>query len=121
MKYVKDKMYLIDSDHKPYQTARQTIYGSAASTQQFEPQRPTYNSTQLNDGLTVLTESVTVPSTVQMGIFIDVGSRDEDSETSGSMLSLRNTYLKTALNTNETVNYGISQMSGGEFDVNFDR
>ena len=29
------------------------------------------------------------------------------------MLSIKNTYLKTALNTNETVNYGISQMSGG--------
>ena len=31
------------------------------------------------------------------------------------MLSIKNTYLKTALNTNETVNYGIAQMSGGEF------
>lgn len=46
---------------------------------------------------------------------IDVGSRDEDAETSGSMLLLKNTYLKTAINTNETVNYGIRQMSGGEF------
>lgn len=29
------------------------------------------------------------------------------------MLSLKNTYLKTSLNTSETVNYGIAQMSGG--------
>jgi hypothetical protein len=26
---------------------------------------------------------------------------------------LKNTYLKTSLNTSETVNYGIAQMSGG--------
>jgi hypothetical protein len=36
-------------------------------------------------------------------------------------LSLKNTYLKTALNTNETVNYGITQMSGGEFEMDFGR
>ena len=29
------------------------------------------------------------------------------------MLILKNTYLKTAINTNETVNYGVNQMSGG--------
>lgn len=37
------------------------------------------------------------------------------------MLALKNTYLKTAINTNETVNYGVNQMSGGDFEVNFDR
>ena len=31
------------------------------------------------------------------------------------MLSLKNTYLKTSINTSETVNYGIAQMSGGAF------
>lgn len=35
------------------------------------------------------------------------------------MLLLKNAYLKTALNTNETVNYGIAQMSGGSFDVKY--
>jgi len=54
-----------------------------------------------------------VPSTVQLGVFIDYGSRDETSETSGALLSLQNTYLKTAINTSETVNYGVTQMSGG--------
>jgi processing peptidase subunit beta len=32
-----------------------------------------------------------------------LGTRDENIETSGSMLSIKNTYLKTVLNTNETV------------------
>lgn len=64
-----------------------------------------------------MTESVTVPSTVNLGLFVDVGTRDETSETSGAMLSLKNTYLKTAINTSETVNYGVVQMSGGEFEM----
>lgn len=37
------------------------------------------------------------------------------------MLSLKNTYLKTAINTSETVNYGITQMSGGEFEMDYNR
>jgi len=42
-----------------------------------------------------------------MGVLIDVGTRDETNETSGSLLSIKNTYMKTILNTNETINYGI--------------
>lgn len=42
-----------------------------------------------------------------MGILINMGTRDETNETSGSLLSIKNTYLKTVLNTNETVNYGM--------------
>jgi hypothetical protein len=38
-----------------------------------------------------------------MGILLNVGSRDENLENSGSMLSIKNTYMKTVLNTNETV------------------
>jgi processing peptidase subunit beta len=37
------------------------------------------------------------------------------------MLSLKNTYLKTAINTSETVNYGITQMAGGEFEMDYTR
>lgn len=37
------------------------------------------------------------------------------------MLSLKNTYLKTAINTSETVNYGITQMAGGEFEMDYNR
>lgn len=37
------------------------------------------------------------------------------------MLSLKNTYLKTAINTSETVNYGITQMAGGDFTMDYSR
>ena len=41
------------------------------------------------------------------GFLIDVGTRDETAETSGSLLALKNTYLKTLKHTNETINYGM--------------
>jgi len=41
------------------------------------------------------------------GFLIDVGTRDETNETSGAMLALKNTYLKTLKHTNETINYGM--------------
>lgn len=55
-----------------------------------------------------------------MGILLDVGTRDETNETSGSLLSIKNTYLKTVLNTNETINYGVVQQSGGSFEMEYD-
>ena len=82
---------------------------------------PKYQVTKLANGVTVLTESTTVPSNVQLGVLVDVGTRDETPETSGSLLSIKNTYLKTVLNTNETVNYGVHQMSGGQFEMDYDR
>lgn len=57
--------------------------------------------------MTVLTESASSPSRVDLGILLDVGTRDETNETSGALLSIKNTYLKTVVNTNETINYGI--------------
>lgn len=66
-----------------------------------------------------MTESVSVPSNVHLGIFADVGARDEDSYSSGAMLLLKHAFLKTAISTNETVNYGIAQMAGGNFDVKY--
>jgi len=42
-----------------------------------------------------------------IGFFINVGTRDETEETSGSLLALKNTYLKTLKHTNETINYGM--------------
>jgi len=41
------------------------------------------------------------------GFLIDVGTRDEKAENSGSLLALKNTYLKTLKHTNETINYGM--------------
>jgi hypothetical protein len=42
-----------------------------------------------------------------IGFLIDVGTRDENHENSGSLLALKNTYLKTLKHTNETINYGM--------------
>ncbi len=52
---------------------------------------------------------------------MDVGTRDETAETSGAMLALKNTYLKTLKHTNETINYGMIQMSGGAMTMDFDQ
>lgn len=56
-----------------------------------------------------------------MGFLMDVGSRDETHETSGALLALKNTYLKTLKHTNETINYGMIQMSGGAMEMDFDQ
>jgi processing peptidase subunit alpha len=79
-----------------------------------------YTVTSLENGFTVLTESQSFPGAVHMGFLIDVGSRDETRETSGSLLALKNTYLKTLKHTNETINYGMIQMSGGAMTMDFD-
>ena len=50
-----------------------------------------------------------------------MGTRDETSETSGSLLALKNTYLKTLKHTNETINYGMIQMSGGDLSMDYDQ
>jgi hypothetical protein len=55
----------------------------------------------------VVTESQSFPGAVHMGFLIDVGTRDETPETSGALLALKNTYLKTLKHTNETINYGM--------------
>ena len=55
-----------------------------------------------------------------IGFLIDVGTRDETSETSGACLALKNTYLKTLKHTNETINYGMIQMSGGDMTMDYD-
>jgi predicted Zn-dependent peptidase len=79
-----------------------------------------YNVTNLTNGFTVLTESQAFPGTVNMGFMMDVGTRDETAETSGACLALKNTYLKTLKHTNETVNYGMIQMSGGSMTMDYD-
>lgn len=80
-----------------------------------------YEVTKLSNGVTVVTESQTFPSQVDLGILLEVGTRDETTETTGSLLSIKNTYLKTILNTNETINYGVVQQSGGNFEMEYDQ
>jgi len=77
--------------------------------------------TKLKNGITVVTEVGAFPGVVDLGVLLDVGVRDETKETSGALLSIKNTYLKTVLTTNETVNYGIVQMSGGDFTMDYDQ
>ena len=67
-----------------------------------------------------MTESPIFPGTVNMGFLMDVGTRDETAETSGVLLALKNTYLKTLKHTNETINYGMIQMSGGLCTMDYD-
>jgi mitochondrial-processing peptidase subunit alpha len=81
---------------------------------------PEYRVTHLANGFTVLTESTVFPGPVNMSFLIDVGTRDETEETSGACLALSNTYLKTLKHTNETINYGMIQMSGGSMTMDFD-
>ena len=80
-----------------------------------------YNVTNLSNGFTVLTESQVFPGPVHMGFLMDVGTRDETAETSGALLALKNTYLKTLKHTNETINYGMIQMSGGAMKMDYDQ
>ena len=61
-----------------------------------------------------------MPFNSNVGMLVDVGTRDESMETSGSLLALKNTYLKTLKHTNETINYGMIQMSGGDFTMEYD-
>lgn len=56
-----------------------------------------------------------------MGILVSVGTRDETKLNSGALHSIETCYYKSFANTNETVNYGMVQMSGGEFKMFFDR
>lgn len=87
----------------------------------IESEEASYNVTELSNGFTVLTESQIFPSTINMGFLVNVGSRDETEETSGALLALKNTYLKTLKHTNETINYGMIQMSGGDMQMNYDQ
>jgi predicted Zn-dependent peptidase len=56
-----------------------------------------------------------------MGVLLGAGSRDETPETSGSMLALKNTFMKTNTRTNEQINYCMVQMAGGELSMKYDQ
>lgn len=77
--------------------------------------------TVLPNGVTVVSENSNIPGPVHFKILLNVGTRNENNETSGSLHSIKNTYLKTVVNTNETVNYGMVQMSGGYSSMKYDQ
>jgi len=80
-----------------------------------------YKITRLNNGLTVLTGSALYPGHVNFGCLLDVGVRDEYAETSGSLFNIKNSYLKTLNHTNETINAGMIEMSGGDYIMQYDQ
>ncbi|CDW73099.1 peptidase m16 inactive domain containing protein [Stylonychia lemnae] len=93
--------------------------------------RPNYKSTQLESGLQILTETANFPSAIHMGMFrlenqlkigilIECGARDEDVHTSGVLAALKSIQYKTAKHSNETMNYGRIQLSGGDIVMDYD-
>lgn len=76
-KYLYNSLYLNDPNCDGYKLASSSIHTAPKITSNtYTPVEPTYKSTKLPSGVTVLTESVSVPSNVQIGIFADVGTRD---------------------------------------------
>ena len=96
-------------------------FTSPFESRPFDLKDAEVSTTRLSNGITVVAETPRIPSTVTMGILLDVGSRDEDSKTSGALHSIKTTYYKSFLRTNETINYGMVQMSGGRYAMDFSR
>lgn len=75
-KRILDALYLGDASSPSEQIISASIHTGVAKGNIYNPVPSTYQSTKLSNGITVLTESVSVPSNVNLGIFINVGSRD---------------------------------------------
>jgi len=77
-KVVYDSLYINDNSSPTEQIIRSSIHTGIpnANVATFNPVPRTYQSTKLPSGITVLTESVGVPSNVNLAIFANVGSRD---------------------------------------------
>lgn len=80
-KRILDALYLDDPSSASEQIIRASIHTGVQSAKGnvVNGVLPTYQSTKLSSGITVLTESVSVPSNVNLGIFLNVGSKDETS------------------------------------------
>lgn len=99
-------------------TEEAPVLGSAQALAEMDSSPTT---TVLPNGVRVITQPSAVPGQVHVNLLLGVGSRDETPETSGSLHSMQITRYKSSLVTNETVNYGMVQMSGGSYDMSFDR
>lgn len=96
-------------------------FGSPFNSSPAEIKEGEVTTARLSNGITVVAENPRIASTVTMGILMDLGTRDENSKTSGALHSLKTTYYKSFLRTNETINYGMMQMSGGRYNMDFTR
>ena len=75
----------------------------------------------LENGIRVVSETPSIPGLVTLGVMLEVGTRHEDHESSGALFSINSTYYKSHLNTNEMINYNMVKMSGGKYDMEFNR
>ena len=75
-KRILDALYLGDTSSSSEQIISASIHTGVAKGNIFNPVPSTYQSSKLANGITVLTESVSVPSNVNLGVFLNVGSRD---------------------------------------------
>ena len=94
-------------------TAAARIAGSCA--------RPALHHSTLPNGVRVVSEEPRLPGPATLGVIADYGTRDETAESSGVLHAMSLTRYKSMLNTVDTVNYGMVQMSGGEYRMGFDR
>lgn len=77
--------------------------------------------TTLPNGVRVVSEVGAYPGSVFVGVTIDSGTRDETAKNSSVIHALEKTYLKTNVRTNEQINYGMIQMSGGKFTMSYNQ
>lgn len=77
--------------------------------------------TKLSNGVRVVSETPSLPGVVTMGVMLEVGTRNETKESSGALFSIQSTKYKTNLHTNETINNQMVMMTGGDYDVTYDR
>ena len=77
-KKILDALYLGDSSSATEKIIQASIHTGVQSAKgkQITAVPYTYQSTKLASGITVFTESVSVPSNVNIGILINVGTRD---------------------------------------------
>ena len=105
------------------------IFGQYAPTRPLPEHSPlvsqdstrSLNLTSLPNGVRIVTESQGLPSNIHLGVTINAGTRDETDKYSSMVHSLSQIYLKTNVRTNEQINYGMIQMSGGQFEMTYNQ
>lgn len=83
-------------------------------------QKPHYQTTKLQNGVTILTESIVFPNVIDLGILLNVGVRDETFDTSGSLFALKSTYHQTILDVDKKKSK-ILHTAGGELEMEYDQ
>lgn len=77
-KMVMDMLYMPDTSSRGYQIVNASIHTKPEGVEEIvcTPQDARWTVTKLPSGITVLSESVSIPTNVQLGIMIDMGTRD---------------------------------------------